>query len=85
MSKTSTAPIEFVRMQMMMKGSPGLVNIITNAWQRGGPGAFFNGNMTDILRITPQKAIQLAAFDTYKGWFSKKDPVRIWHNDNSPP
>eukprot|EP00959_Pyramimonas_sp_CCMP1952_P164048 3429832-Pyramimonas_sp.AAC.2 len=61
----------------MMKGSPGLFNIIGQAWQRGGPGAFFTGNMTDIIRITPQKAIQLAAFDKYKSFFSRKDKVCI--------
>eukprot|EP00976_Prorocentrum_cordatum_P077725 1182809-Prorocentrum_minimum.AAC.2 len=59
----------------MMKGSPGLFNIIGQAWQRGGPGAFFTGNMTDIIRITPQKAIQLAAFDKYKSFFSRKDKI----------
>jgi len=75
MSKTATAPIEFVRMQMMVGRGGGLANIVATAWAKG-PQAFFAGNLADVVRVTPSKAVQLAAFDSFKRVLSKRDKVR---------
>jgi hypothetical protein len=74
-SKTSTAPLEYLRFQMMMKEAKGLEAIVAATWKRGGVPAFFKGNLTDIVRVMPSKAIQLAAFDTYKVALSRTDTV----------
>jgi hypothetical protein len=76
MSKTATAPIEFVRMQMMVGQGGGLANIVATAWAKG-PQAFFAGNLADVVRVTPSKAVQLAAFDSFKRVLSKRDKVRF--------
>jgi hypothetical protein len=49
MSKTATAPIEFVRMQMMVGKGGGIAQIVNTAWAKG-PTAFFAGNLADVVR-----------------------------------
>ncbi|DBA66960.1 TPA: hypothetical protein ACH3X2_002072 [Trebouxia sp. C0005] len=65
LSKTTIAPIETIRMQVM--GNKGTVmESIARTWGRKGVLGFFSGNSADILRVMPSKAIELAAFDAYK-------------------
>lgn len=77
-SKTATAPVEFVRMKMMVGGAKagGFLEVVAAAWKQNGALGFFNGNLADVIRVTPTKAVQLAAFDVFKRKLSKKDEVR---------
>mmetsp|Transcript_32640 Transcript_32640/g.45305 ORF Transcript_32640/g.45305 Transcript_32640/m.45305 type:complete len:380 (-) Transcript_32640:224-1363(-) len=74
-SKTMTSPIEVTRMVITVGGSKSgsVMHVIKNTWQQGGPGAFFKGNFADVVRVTPQKAVQLAAFDAFKKAFSRRN------------
>jgi len=74
-SKTATAPVEFVRMKMMVGGAKagGFLEVVAAAWKQNGALGFFNGNLADVIRVTPTKAVQLAAFDVFKRKLSKKD------------
>ncbi|KAL0033044.1 hypothetical protein WJX77_012276 [Trebouxia sp. C0004] len=69
LSKTTIAPIETIRMQVM--GNKGtIMESIARTWGRKGVLGFFSGNSADILRVMPSKAIELAAFDAYKKMLS---------------
>ena len=77
-SKTATAPIETVRMKLMTGAGKGksILDVVAATWRAGAVPAFFAGNMADVVRTAPQKAIQLAAFDAYKKLFSRDDPSK---------
>ena len=70
--KTATAPIEAVRMRVMV-GQGTARACVAKVWAAGGPLAFFQGNLADVVRVAPQKAIQLAAFDAFKKTFARPD------------
>lgn len=65
-SKTATAPLETVRMQMMTGTKGSLREVVKTTWVNGGLLGFFSGNEADVLRTMPSKAIELASFDLYK-------------------
>ena len=46
---------------MVDKGGATLASVVAATWKEGGVAAFFNGNLTDVLRTAPQKSVQLAA------------------------
>ncbi|KAK9789573.1 hypothetical protein WJX73_002973 [Symbiochloris irregularis] len=73
-SKTATAPIETVRMQLMTgaKGT-GVLQVLRSTWCESGFLGFFSGNDADVLRTMPSKAIELASYDLYKRLLSRKD------------
>lgn len=71
-SKTATAPLEQLRMQLMT-GKASSRDIIRQTWMDGGVGAFFGGNAADVLRVMPSKAIELMAFDAYKTVLRRRD------------
>mmetsp|Transcript_19727 Transcript_19727/g.62746 ORF Transcript_19727/g.62746 Transcript_19727/m.62746 type:complete len:409 (+) Transcript_19727:263-1489(+) len=73
-SKTATSPLECVRMKVMVgKGGGGVFHVAKDIFATAGMGGFFKGNGADVIRTVPSKAIQLAAFDTYKRILSKKN------------
>ncbi|EIE24257.1 mitochondrial carrier [Coccomyxa subellipsoidea C-169] len=73
-SKTATAPIESVRMQIMTGTKGSVWEIVGRTYERGGLLAFFSGNEADVLRTMPSKAIELASFDLYKKAFANFRP-----------
>lgn len=80
-SKTATAPIELVRMKVMVgakaAGAGGKAmsvgEVIATTWQAGGWTAFFKGNAVNVARTIPSKSIQFAAFDAYKRVLQRKN------------
>ena len=72
--KTATSPIEVVRMRLMVgQGGLGFVQIAREIWAAGRVKGFFAGNFADVVRVAPQKAVQLAAFDSFKRLLGKTD------------
>ena len=71
-SKTATAPLECIRMKVMV-GQDGVVDVVKATWSQQGPRGFFAGNLADVVRVIPQKSLQLAAFDLYKKLLSRRD------------
>ena len=73
--KTATSPIEVVRMRIMVgQGNLGFLQIAREIWAAGRVKGFFAGNFADVVRVAPQKAVQLAAFDSFKRLLGKNDP-----------
>ena len=44
-------------------GSASVTQIITDTYRTGGAGAFFRGNLINVLRTVPSKSIQVIRFD----------------------
>eukprot|EP00854_Cymbomonas_tetramitiformis_P021102 gene21102-25338_t len=74
-----TAPLECVRMQLMVgkNVAAGPMQILSETLAKGGPLALFNGNLTDVIRVAPSKAIQLWSFDTYKRVLRKRNRDKV--------
>ena len=72
-SRTATAPLEAIRVKLMVGGG-NVQQVINSTWQNGGLFAFWRGNGADVLRVVPQKAIQLGCFDFYKSALAR--PVK---------
>ena len=77
-SKTATAPIELVRMKVMVGAKAGgkamsVSQVIKTTFQAGGWTAFFKGNGVNVARTIPSKSIQFAAFDAYKRVLRRKN------------
>jgi hypothetical protein len=62
-AKTATAPLEVVKLQLTQGGRLGAWGAARAIYGRAGAAGFFAGNALDVLRTTPSKAIELAAFD----------------------
>ncbi|RMZ56567.1 hypothetical protein APUTEX25_001414, partial [Auxenochlorella protothecoides] len=65
-SKTVTAPLETLKMKLVQGGSVTVVEAARAVLASRGVGGFFAGNTIDVLRTVPSKALELAAFDSYK-------------------
>ncbi|CAK0749761.1 hypothetical protein CVIRNUC_001936 [Coccomyxa viridis] len=73
-SKTATAPLESIRMQIMTGNKGTVMEIMRSTYERGGLLGFFSGNDADVLRTMPSKAIELASFDMYKKTLGRLRP-----------
>jgi len=65
-SKTATAPMECIRLQLMTGTGATLSEVCRSTWGSGGIRAFFRGNLVDVARGIPSKSIQLTAYELYK-------------------
>ena len=73
--KTCTSPLEVVRMRVMVGGGEvGLAQVVREIWSKGRVRGFFAGNLADVVRVAPQKAVQLAAFENFKRLLGRADP-----------
>eukprot|EP00850_Spirogloea_muscicola_P020908 SM000230S07344 [mRNA] locus=s230:206462:210381:+ [translate_table: standard] len=70
-SRTATAPLETLRLQMMVSSTSktSLHSAIQQVVGEAGWRGFFKGNLTNVLRSSPQKALDFFAFEAYKGFF----------------
>ncbi|GBG69935.1 hypothetical protein CBR_g4760 [Chara braunii] len=72
LSRTFTAPLETIRLQMMITSSESMAEasreIIASC---GGWTGFFKGNLTNVVRATPQKAIDFFSFEAYKKYLHR--------------
>jgi len=84
-AKTMTAPIERVKLIIQTQDSnpkirsgevqryTGIVNCFTRISAEQGIGAFWRGNLTNIIRYFPTQAFNLAFKDSIKAMFPKVD------------
>ncbi|XVF88138.1 hypothetical protein PTKIN_Ptkin19aG0025900 [Pterospermum kingtungense] len=72
-SRTCVAPLETIRTHLMV-GSRGnsTVEVFRNITQTDGWKGLFRGNLVNVIRVAPSKAIELFAFDTVNNQLSPK-------------
>lgn len=85
-AKTCTAPIERVKILIQTQDAnpriisgevpryTGIGNCFTRVYQEQGFGAFWRGNMTNIIRYFPTQAFNFAFKETFKKPFPKYSP-----------
>ncbi|GAB4823941.1 hypothetical protein N2152v2_010987 [Parachlorella kessleri] len=64
-SKSATAPLETIKMQLVT-GRMGIITAAQRILQQHGPLGFFRGNLVDVARTVPSKAIELASYEAFK-------------------
>ncbi|KAG5225292.1 ADP,ATP carrier protein [Salix suchowensis] len=64
-SRTAVAPLETIRTHLMV-GSSGhsTAEVFKNIMQTDGWKGLFRGNLVNVIRVAPSKAIELFAYDT---------------------
>jgi len=87
-AKTCTAPIERVKLLIQtqdanpriksgeVKRYTGIGNCFSRVYSEQGLGAFWRGNMTNVIRYFPTQAFNFAFKDTFKRMFPKVDPKK---------
>jgi len=82
-AKTCTAPIERVKLIIQTQDAnpkiisgevpryTGIVNVFTRVAAEQGIGAFWRGNLVNVMRYFPTQAFNFAFKDTIKGFFPK--------------
>ncbi|ACO64943.1 predicted protein, partial [Micromonas commoda] len=66
--RTLLAPFERMKLEYMLnRSTTPLVPAVRDIFAREGLRGFWKGNFVNLLRTTPYKAINFAAFDAYKG------------------
>ncbi|GMI92856.1 EMBRYO DEFECTIVE 104, suppressor of high stearate content 1, SODIUM HYPERSENSITIVE 1 [Hibiscus trionum] len=72
-SRTCVAPLETIRTHLMV-GSSGnsTTEVFHNILQTDGWKGLFRGNLVNVIRVAPSKAIELFAFDTVNKLLSPK-------------
>ena len=68
-SRSVTSPLEVIKVLQQnypnTYGKQGILRILTDTTKNNGFKSFFKGNLTNCLRIVPQNAIQLSAFNYF--------------------
>merc|ERR1719488_245341 len=90
-AKTCTAPIERVKLIIQTQDAnpkiisgevpryTGIMNCFTRVASEQGIGAFWRGNLTNVIRYFPTQAFNFAFKDTIKTFFPKKNPkTEFW-------
>jgi solute carrier family 25 (adenine nucleotide translocator) protein 4/5/6/31 len=87
-AKTCTAPIERVKLLIQTQDAnpriksgevaryTGIGNCFSRVYSEQGLGAFWRGNMTNVIRYFPTQAFNFAFKDTFKKMFPKVDPKK---------
>ncbi|EOY31464.1 hypothetical protein QUC31_019773 [Theobroma cacao] len=72
-SRTCVAPLETIRTHLMV-GTSGnsTTEVFHNIMQTDGWKGLFRGNLVNVIRVAPSKAIELFAFDTVNKQLSPK-------------
>lgn len=72
-SRTAVAPLETIRTHLMV-GSSGSnsTEVFNNIMNHDGWTGLFRGNLVNVIRVAPSKAIELFAFDTVNKKLSAK-------------
>jgi hypothetical protein len=90
-AKTCTAPIERVKLLIQtqdanpkiisgeVKRYTGIMNCFARVYSEQGMGAFWRGNVTNVIRYFPTQAFNFAFKDSIKGLFPKASPkTEFW-------
>lgn len=73
--RTVLAPLERVKIEYLLNGSALKPEALVSAiMQKEGFGGFWKGNMLNIARTAPFKAINFCAFDTYREFVYRSFP-----------
>ena len=78
-SRTGTAPIDRLKTLMQAGGSrvpSGLMDGMRMIYGEGGARAFFQGNGANCVKVAPETAIKMGAFDTLKPLLAS-DPAAV--------
>ncbi|ESR63706.1 hypothetical protein CICLE_v10008501mg [Citrus x clementina] len=79
-SRTAVAPLETIRTHLMV-GTSGhsTAEVFQNIMQTDGWKGLFRGNLVNVIRVAPSKAIELFAFDTVNKHLSAKpgEPSKV--------
>lgn len=72
-SRTAVAPLETIRTHLMV-GSSGhsATEVFSNIMKTDGWKGLFRGNLVNVIRVAPSKAIELFAYDTVNKALSAK-------------
>ena len=65
-SRTATAPLESMRLRMMTSRHHTLALAVRQTLATSGWQGLFKGNLANVVRAAPQKAIDFFAFEAYK-------------------
>ncbi|CAD7702330.1 unnamed protein product [Ostreobium quekettii] len=82
-SRTATAPLETLRLRGMTGAIPlGLspMDAAKSLVEQSGWRALYRGNLTNVLRSAPQKALDFFAFDAYKTALASAVPAGPLHS-----
>ncbi|GMY35885.1 adenine nucleotide transporter BT1, chloroplastic/mitochondrial-like [Fagus crenata] len=76
-SRTVVAPLETVRTHLMV-GSLGhsTTEVFQNIMESDGWQGLFRGNLVNVIRVAPSKAIELLAFETIKKHLTPKSGIQ---------
>ncbi len=77
-SRTMTAPLDRIKLTLQLSGAQRkekatLVGATREIYAEGGLRAFFRGNGTNVIKIAPESAIKLTAYDVFRKSISR-DP-----------
>ena len=77
LSRTVVAPLERVKIEYMLDSSKvaaegGMIGTLRRIVSNEGAVGLFRGNMLNVCRIAPTKAVELYCFDKYKEWVIAK-------------
>ena len=72
-SRSVVAPLERVKIEYMIDSGKvaaegGMLGTLRRIVRTEGAVGLFRGNLLNVLRIAPTKAVELFAFDKYKEW-----------------
>ncbi|KAF6250663.1 mitochondrial carrier domain-containing protein [Scenedesmus sp. NREL 46B-D3] len=70
-SRSATAPLETLRLAAMAGALPpgsSLLSAAQGLVAQGGAGALFRGNLVNVMRSAPARAVDFLAFDLFKSW-----------------
>ncbi len=77
-SRSITSPLEVIKVLQQnypsTYGKQGIVRILRDTTRKNGFQSFFKGNFTNCLRIVPQNAIQLSAFNYLNNYLNNLYP-----------
>jgi solute carrier family 25 (adenine nucleotide translocator) protein 4/5/6/31 len=87
-SKTAVAPIERVKLLLQTQDANaklagkkynGIVDVFVRVPKEEGIGAFWRGNLANVIRYFPTQALNFALKDTYKKWLCPFNPkTEFW-------
>jgi len=73
--RTALAPLERVKIEYLLNRSALTPRaLVRNIFAKEGLGGFWKGNLLNLARTAPYKAINFCAFDTYRGFVVKTFP-----------
>jgi solute carrier family 25 (adenine nucleotide translocator) protein 4/5/6/31 len=85
-SKTIAAPIERIKLILQNQSEQaaittpykGIIDVCVRVPKEQGVGAFWRGNLANVVRYFPTQALNFAFKDYYKRWFERPREAGFW-------